>query len=149
MSEVPSTTSALNTRTAHRLSLACSAGIILAWRATAQRRSISMFDPIDTLRHREDNNSAVNCSMYPRICAAAKKSDLPTPLGTRVRKGGTMRKLVITLSGLVFCAALLGDDASDRAKLIGTWQLQSGSDKDGSLWTLESKGDGSYGAFTE
>ena len=53
-----------------------------------------------------------------------------------------MGKLVITLSGLVFCAALLGDDAADRAKLIGSWQLQSGSDKDGSLWTLENKGDG-------
>ena len=53
-----------------------------------------------------------------------------------------MRKLVIALSGLVFCAALLGDDAVDRAKLIGTWQLQSGNDKDGSLWTLETNGEG-------
>ena len=52
-----------------------------------------------------------------------------------------MRKLVITLSGLVFCAALHGDDAADRAKLIGSWQLQSGGDKDGTLWTLETEGD--------
>lgn len=42
---------------------------------------------------------------------------------------------------LVFCGALFGDDAADRAKLAGTWQLQSGSDKDGSVWTLEAKED--------
>lgn len=53
-----------------------------------------------------------------------------------------MRKLVITLSVFVFCGALLGDDAADRAKLTGTWQLQSGSEKEGSLWTLETKDDG-------
>jgi len=53
-----------------------------------------------------------------------------------------MRKLVVTLTGLLFCSVLLGDDIADRGKLAGTWQLQKGSDKDGSVWTLESKGDG-------
>jgi Ni/Co efflux regulator RcnB len=62
----------------------------------------------------------------------------------RLGKGlweATMKKLVITLSVLVFSSALLADDAADRAKLIGTWQLQGGSDKDGSVWTLEAKED--------
>ena len=53
-----------------------------------------------------------------------------------------MKHLVITLSVFVFAGALLGDDASDRAKLAGTWQLESGTDKSGTVWTLESKGDG-------
>lgn len=53
-----------------------------------------------------------------------------------------MKQLVITISVLVLCGAASGDDQADRAKLIGAWQLQSGSDKDGSVWTLEAKDDG-------
>ena len=53
-----------------------------------------------------------------------------------------MRTLLIGISMLMLCGALLADDEADRTKLIGTWQLQSGSDKDGSLWTLETKTDG-------
>ncbi len=51
-----------------------------------------------------------------------------------------MRKLATTLS-LVFSMTAIADDAVDRTKLIGAWQLEQGSDKDGSLWTLENKGD--------
>ena len=51
-----------------------------------------------------------------------------------------MRKLATTLL-LAFSMTAIADDAVDRTKLIGSWQLEQGSDKDGSLWTLESKGD--------
>lgn len=52
-----------------------------------------------------------------------------------------MRNSLATLTILVFAVAAFADDAADRAKLIGTWQLEHGSDKDGSQWTLQSKGD--------
>lgn len=44
----------------------------------------------------------------------------------------------LTLVALLFCAPLLADDASDRAKLLGTWQDDSG--KTATVWVLEMKG---------
>lgn len=57
---------------------------------------------------------------------------------TVVTKGGTMKQVLIAISVMVFCSAAFADDEADRAKLIGSWQLQSGSD----LWTLETSGEG-------
>jgi hypothetical protein len=42
------------------------------------------------------------------------------------------------VAALVLCAPLLADDASDRAKLIGSWQDNSG--KEGTVWVLDVKG---------
>jgi hypothetical protein len=43
---------------------------------------------------------------------------------------------------LIFAAAALADDEADREKILGTWQLEHGSDKDGSVWIIEAKDNG-------
>ena len=53
-----------------------------------------------------------------------------------------MKQLLIAVSIVVFCGAAFADDEADRAKLIGSWQVQSGSDKDGSMWVFETTSDG-------
>ena len=42
---------------------------------------------------------------------------------------------------LLTIAAAFADEAADRAKLIGTWQLQNGGTPASSVWKLEDKGD--------
>jgi len=41
---------------------------------------------------------------------------------------------------LLLCGSALADDASDRAKLLGSWQRQDETGKDVTVWTLEVKG---------
>jgi hypothetical protein len=41
---------------------------------------------------------------------------------------------------LLLCGPVLADDASDRAKLLGSWQQQDETGKDVRVWTLEVKG---------
>lgn len=52
-----------------------------------------------------------------------------------------MKTLVVAFSVLILGVPAIGDDAADRAKLVGTWQLEHGNEKDGSVWILESKSD--------
>lgn len=44
------------------------------------------------------------------------------------------------LTALLLCVAVLADDVSDRAKLLGSWQAQDVSGKEATVWVLEMKG---------
>lgn len=48
---------------------------------------------------------------------------------------GMILSVAFLLSG-----SILADDVSERAKLLGTWQLQDDSGKASAIWTLEMKG---------
>jgi len=51
---------------------------------------------------------------------------------------------------LLASGAIWADDATDRAKLTGTWEIQNGTGKEaGSSWTLEDKGDTMHVAYSE
>lgn len=52
-----------------------------------------------------------------------------------------MKTLVMMLSVVIFGEVAFADDAADRAKLLGTWQLEHGNDKEGSIWMLEDRND--------
>jgi hypothetical protein len=43
-------------------------------------------------------------------------------------------------AALLLCVPVLADDASDRAKLLGSWQRQDDSSKGATVWVLEVKG---------
>jgi hypothetical protein len=43
------------------------------------------------------------------------------------------------LIALLLCGPVLADDASDRAKLLGSWKQQDETGKDVTVWTLEVK----------
>ena len=52
-----------------------------------------------------------------------------------------MRSIPMTaFAALLLCAPVLAGDASDRAKLLGTWQQQDDSGKTAIVWVLEMKG---------
>src|SRR5271169_6152971 len=55
-------------------------------------------------------------------------------------EGGEMT-VQTTFFALVLCLPVLADDVSDRAKLLGSWQGQDDSGKQGAVWVLEMKGE--------
>ena len=44
------------------------------------------------------------------------------------------------LTALLLCVPVLPDDISERAKLLGSWQVQDDSGKEPAVWVLEVKG---------
>ena len=61
-----------------------------------------------------------------------------------------MRLLIIGLVALTAAAIAFADDAIDRSKLIGAWQLQTSPDKaSGTVWTFEEKGDSMHVVVSE
>lgn len=51
-----------------------------------------------------------------------------------------MTSQMTALTALLLCVAVLADDVSDRAKLLGSWQAQDVSGKEATVWVLEMKG---------
>jgi hypothetical protein len=54
-------------------------------------------------------------------------------------EGGEMT-IQMTALTLLLCVLMRGDDVSDRAKLLGSWQRQDDSGKGTTVWVLEVKG---------
>jgi hypothetical protein len=62
-------------------------------------------------------------------------------LGTPNWRGFMLDKRMTASVAFLLCVPMLADNASDRAKLLGSWQQQDDSGKAPAVWTLGMKGE--------